>query len=84
VSMPSLECFAAQPAAWRRTVLPDDGTPIVAVEAARGESFWRWIGPRGLVLGIESFGASAPIGPLAEKFGFTPDAVAARVREHIR
>ncbi len=84
VSMPSLECFAAQPAAFRRTILPDDGTPIVAIEAARGESFWRWIGARGLVLGIDGFGASAPIAPLAEKFGFTPDAVAARVLAHVR
>lgn len=84
VSMPSLECYAAQTAEWRRSILPDDGTPVVAIEAARGESFWRWIGPRGLVYGIETFGASAPIGPLAEKFGFTPDAVASRVLAHLR
>jgi transketolase len=84
VSMPSLERFAALPEAERHALLPADGTPIVAVEAARGESFWRWIGPKGLVYGIDRFGASAPMGALAEYFGFTPDQLAARVVAHVR
>ncbi|RIL04775.1 MAG: transketolase [Proteobacteria bacterium] len=84
VSMPSLERFAAQPEAARRALLPDDGTPIIAVEAARGDSFWRWLGPKGLVYGIDRFGASAPMGALAEHFGFTPDQLAARVLAHVR
>lgn len=83
VSMPCLERWAEQPDDWRRTIVPDDGTPIVAVEAARGESFRRWIGARGLVVGIERFGASAPLGALAEHFGFTPDQLAARIRKHL-
>jgi transketolase len=84
VSMPSTELFAAQPEAARRALLPDDGTPIVAVEAARGESFWRWVGRDGLVCGIDSFGASAPAGALAEHFGFTPDALAGKVLAHVK
>jgi len=84
VSMPSLELWAAQPEDWRRGLLPADDTPVVAVEAARGESFRRWVGPRGLVVGIDRFGASAPIGALAEYFGFTPDQLAERVRKHLR
>jgi transketolase len=83
VSLPCLERWAEQPEDWRRELVPDD-TPVVAVEAARGESFRRWIGPRGLVVGIDRFGASAPIGALAEHFGFTPDQLAARVRKHLR
>jgi transketolase len=84
VSMPSLELWAQQPEEWRGALVPTDGTPIVAVEAARGESFRRWIGARGLVYGIDHFGASAPAGALAEHFGFTPDKLAARVRKHLR
>ena len=83
VSMPSLELWAQQPESYRRALLPD-AVPAVAVEAARGESFRRWIGARGLVYGIDRFGASAPIGPLAEEFGFTPDKLAERVRKHVR
>jgi transketolase len=83
VSVPSLELWAQQPESYRRTLLPE-GVPAVAVEAARGESFRRWTGSRGLVYGIDRFGASAPIGPLAEEFGFTPDKLAERVRKHVR
>ncbi|MEB2344178.1 MAG: transketolase [Deltaproteobacteria bacterium] len=84
VSAPCLELFAAQPEDWRRTLLAGGATPVVAVEAARGESFRRFVGPKGLVVGIDRFGASAPIGPLAETFGLTPDQLAERVRQHLR
>jgi transketolase len=84
VSLPSLDRFAEQPDAVRHALLPNDGTPIVAVEMGRGESFWRHIGSRGLVYGIQTFGASAPQSQLAGRFGFTADALAARVLEHIR
>ena len=83
VSMPSLELFAEQPDAYRHALLPADGTPIVAVEMARGESFWRHLGARGLVYGVQRFGASAPQSQLAGRFGFTPDQLAARVLAHI-
>jgi transketolase len=84
VSLPSLDRFAAQPDAVRHALLPNDGTPIVAVEMGRGESFWRHLGSRGLVYGIQTFGASAPQSQLAGRFGFTADALAARVLEHVR
>jgi len=83
VSMPSLELFAAQLDAYRHALLPADGTPIVAVEMARGESFWRYLGSRGLVYGIQRFGASAPQSALAERFGFNAEALATRVLAHI-
>jgi len=84
VSMPCVELFLAQPPELRRRLFPDDGTPVVAVEAGRGESLRRFVGPRGLVYGIDRFGASAPLADLARFFGFTPDQLAARVVEHLR
>jgi transketolase len=84
VSLPSLELFLDQPEAYQRALLPDDGTPIVAIEAARGESLRRLVGGAGLVYGIDRFGASAPYADLAEHFGFTPDCVWSRVQEHLR
>jgi transketolase len=84
VSLPSLERFRAQPEAERAALVPADGTPVVAIEAARGESLSALVGPRGLVHGIDRFGASAPQADLAREFGFTPDAVATRVRQHLR
>jgi transketolase len=83
VSMPRLELFFAQPEADQLALVPDDGTPVVAVEAGRGESYRRLVGRRGLIIGMAHFGESAPAGKLAEEFGFTPGAVADRVAEHI-
>ena len=57
---------------------------MVAIEAARGQSLRGLVGARGLVYGIDRFGASAPYTDLAEFFGFTPDRVCARVLEHLR
>jgi transketolase len=83
VSLPCLELFLEQPDAYRRGLVPDDGTPVVAVEAGCGESLRRLVGSRGLVYGMTSFGASAPYADLARHFGFTPDQLAARVRTHL-
>jgi transketolase len=83
VSMPSLELFRAQPEVDQLALVPDDGTPIVAVEAGRGESYRGLVGRRGLIIGMAHFGESAPAGKLAEEFGFTPGSVADRVAEHI-
>jgi transketolase len=83
VSLPCLELFLAQPASWRNTLIPADGAPVVAIEAARGQSLRGLAGAHGLVYGIDRFGASAPYTDLAEFFGFTPDRVCARVLEHL-
>ena len=84
VSMPCLELFLEQPREYRLGLVPEDGVAVVAVEAARGESLRRFVGPRGLVCGIDRFAASAPYADLAEAFGFTPDRLAARIRDHLR
>lgn len=83
VSMPSLELFAAQPAAYREQVIPKNGPPVVAVEAGRAASFLPFVGTTGLIYGIQTFGASAPAGDLAEKFGFTPAKLTAAVLSHL-
>jgi transketolase len=84
VSLPCLELFLDQPEAVRNALIPPDGPPVVAIEAARGQSLRGLVGTRGFVYGIDRFGASAPYTDLAEFFGFTPDRVCARVLEQLR
>jgi transketolase len=79
VSAPSLERFAQQDAAYRESVLGRD-LPRVAVEAAHPQSWWRWVGDRGAVVGIDRFGASAPYQKLYAEYGLTKEAVAATAR----
>jgi transketolase len=80
VSMPCAEAFDAQPLAWREGVLPDHCRARVAVEAAVTHYWRRYVGLDGDVIGIDSFGASAPAGALYKHFGITVDAVAAALR----
>ena len=77
------ESAITQDDAFIESLVPDDGTPIVAVEAARGVSFRKLVGRKGLVYGIARFGASAPYTALAEEFGFTPDALAKSVKDFL-
>jgi transketolase len=83
VSLPSLELFERQSESYRSELIPAEAIPVVAVEAARGRSLRPLVGTRGLVYGIETFGASAPAGRMAEEFGFTPDRLAAAVSRHL-
>jgi transketolase len=78
VSMPSLKLFRKQPQVYQKSVVPD-GCPVVAIDAGVPDLWYAITGTDGLVLGIERFGASAPAKVLAEKFGFTPAAIAAEV-----
>jgi transketolase len=79
VSAPSLEIFAGQEATYRQAVLPS-GMPRVAIEAAHPMSWHRWVGDNGIIIGIESFGASAPAPKLYAEYGIT----AARVVEAVK
>ena len=72
VSMPSLELFGRQSAAYRASVLPE-GVPRVAIEAAHPMCWYRWVGSNGVVLGIERFGASAPFETIYKELGLTVD-----------
>jgi transketolase len=80
VSMPCMELFEAQSAAYRDSVVPREVPARLAVEAGVSMSWWKWVGDHGDVLGIDRFGASAPGTTVLEKLGFTPDAIAARAR----
>lgn len=80
VSFPSQELFLRQDEAYRESVLPAACTARLAVEAAVPMSWWRFVGSGGGVLGIETFGASAPASVLFEKYGFTVDNVAERAK----
>lgn len=77
VSMPSRELFDEQPHEYRDAVLPPEVTARVAVEQGSTLGWERYVGPRGHVIGMKTFGASAPLKELQKKFGFEPDRVAA-------
>ena len=81
VSMPCRELFMAQEASYINRVLGTD-LPRVTIEAGVGCGWFQLTGPTGLVISIDRFGASAPAGDLQKLFGFTPEAVAARIKEH--
>ena len=76
VSMPSLELFAAQDDAYRASVLPA-GVPRIAIEAAHPMPWYRLIGDAGTVIGIETFGASAPFQVLYREYGISVERIVA-------
>jgi transketolase len=71
VSMPCCERFDAQPAEYREAVLPRAVRARLAVEAAQGDGWYKYVGLDGAVIGMTSFGASAPADALMVQFGFT-------------
>jgi transketolase len=81
VSMPSWELFEHQSREYRDSVLPPEVTARVAVEQASTFGWDRYVGTGGAIIGMETFGASAPLRALQEKFGFTPERVVAAAKE---
>ena len=81
VSMPSWDIFDHQPQEYRDSVLPPTVKARVAVEQASTFGWERYVGSSGHVIGMRTFGASAPLKALQEKFGFEPDRVVAAARE---
>ena len=79
VSMPSTNVFDAQDASYRESVLPSAVTKRVVVEAGVTDSWWKYAGTAGKVVGLDRFGESAPAPKLFKEFGFTPENVAAAV-----
>ena len=78
VSMPCTSRFDRQPKEYRESVLTP-GTPVLAIEASRTDLWWKYFSGPGDVLGVDTFGESAPAGVLWKKFGFTTENVIARV-----
>jgi transketolase len=83
VSMPCWELFDRQPQQYRDEVLPPAVKARVAVEQASTMGWDRYIGDGGAVIGMHTFGASAPLKQLLRKFGFTPDRVADVARDRV-
>jgi transketolase len=79
--MPSWEIFEGQTQAYRDSVLPPFVKARVAVEQASTFGWERYVGSSGHVVGMTTFGASAPLKALQERFGFEPERVAASARE---
>jgi transketolase len=80
VSMPSMELFDAQPAAYRESVLPQAIRARVAVEAGATLPWGRYVGLDGAVVGMDRFGASAPYQRVYRELGLTAEAVAEAAR----
>jgi transketolase len=81
VSMPSWELFDHQPQEYRDSVLPPRVKARIAVEQASTFGWERYVGSDGRVIGMRTFGASAPLKELQQRFGFEPDRVVAVARE---
>ncbi len=83
VSMPSWELFEQQSKEYRDSVLPPTVTARVAVEEASTFGWERYVGMNGAILGMKTFGASAPLKALLKKFGFTTENVVAAAKEQL-
>jgi len=81
VSMPCLELFEQQDAAYKESVLPAAVTARVSVEMGATLGWDRYVGPKGTMIAMRSFGASAPLKDLLKKFGFEPDNVVAAAKK---
>lgn len=81
VSMPCTEDFDAQSEKYKESVLPSAVRARVAIEAGSPLCWYKYVGLDGKILGMDSFGASAPAGQLFKKFGFTPENVAEAAKE---
>jgi len=84
VSMPSWDIFEHQPQAYRDSVLPPAVKARVAIEQASTFGWERYVGTTGRVIGMKTFGASAPLKELQKRFGFDPDHVAATAKELLK
>jgi transketolase len=83
VSMPSMELFDKQPRAYRDEVLPPSVTARVSVEKGSTFGWDRWVGLTGAIIGMSTFGASAPLKVLQAKFGFTVEHIVAAARAQL-
>jgi transketolase len=81
VSMPSWDIFESQPQSYREEVLPPSVKARLAIEQGSVLGWDRYVGPEGSIIGMKTFGASAPLKELQHKFGFAPDRVVAVAKE---
>jgi transketolase len=84
VSMPSWDVFEEQPQSYRDSVLPPQLTARIAIEQGSVIGWDRYVGPAGKVVGMKTFGASAPLKELQRKFGFEPERIVGLAREMLQ
>jgi transketolase len=84
VSMPSWEIFDSQPEEYRESVLPEKVTARVSIEQASTFGWERYVGSAGRMIGMKTFGASAPLKQLQTRFGFEPDRVIEIVKDLLK
>jgi len=82
VNMASFEVFEGQEEGYKRHVLPPEVKRRVAVEAGRGLCWYKYVGLEGLVISLETFGKSAPGEVLMQHFGFSPESIVKKIKEH--
>jgi transketolase len=83
VSLPCWEIFKEQSQEYRDEIIPSRGCMKISMEAGITLGWERFVGPAGLSIGLDHYGASAPNKDLAEEFGFTPEKVEMKIREHL-
>nr|WP_314491771.1 transketolase [uncultured Pseudomonas sp.] len=81
VSMPSTSVFDAQDAAYRQSVLPVEVSARIAIEAAHADFWYKYVGLEGRIIGMTTYGESAPAGELFKEFGFTVENVVETAQE---
>jgi len=83
VSMPCWENYEQQSDEYKNALIPSRGAMKVSMEAGITMGWDKYIGPNGLAIGMDHFGASAPGKDLAKEFGFTTDQVEKKIRNHL-
>ena len=82
--MPSWELFDKQPQEYRDEVLPPNITARIAIEAGVTLGWSKYVGDRGVSIGMKTFGASAPVKDVVKYFGFTTEHVVKAAKEQLR
>jgi transketolase len=82
--MPSSDVFDNQDDSYRESILPSSITIRVAIEAGVTDTWWRYVGSQGSVIGLDQFGESAPAEELFEHFGFTTENVIKVVKNALK
>ena len=84
ISMPSWELFDQQSKRYKESLIPTRGCLKVSLEAGITQGWERYVGPSGLMIGLNTYGLSAPYQDLAKRFGFTPKQVVSKINKHLK
>ena len=84
ISMPSWELFEKQSKKYKENLIPPRGCIKVSLEAGITMGWERYVGPNGLMIGLDTYGLSAPYKELADRFGFIPQKVVSKINKHLK